>query len=519
MAIDAQKEGELGCLTAMYHIFEKGASPGLSPETGKERTVKYEKWMETKIPLPPKNQAEAKKFNAMLDGFDLYLSNGDKSRVTKTTKKGIEFKNAAWVNTWISQALSMKKYIKNKGLSVKGWKYGWWNDSRVSDTGIPDMSSSLQCVWDNILSKDDRIKAILLNKDSWDPADVYIITSKGEKEIDEFCPDLYKEFESVEDAMKMENSTFIETFISTVNSKLCNLVRSGDLLPISLKAQTTQVTMTVKEANINPLTGGKIDQVRGYFTTKPSAHFTLSNRGGKLDFGPTNSLKFEAFTRGGGYTYPYIIEQRMAGPKSKTNKQEIKDIKTKDGGGEKKANNQAGSIPVQRFETLISKWAYAQNGNVKNAPSNKYHSDIPPVGSELSDDEVEFWASEYDSLSKSKVSFGESGTTTFNLGETSILGVQYDTKTYFSILRDLDQADAPMDVLGESARDIRKDNLSGKLRNKLYNLRFFRALVNAYDKKVDGHPQLCMLLLRLYFLAAKMKLSDKDLNGPFLKIS
>ena len=46
MAIDAQKEGELGCLVAMYHIIEKGAPVGLSPETGKPRTVKYEKWFD-----------------------------------------------------------------------------------------------------------------------------------------------------------------------------------------------------------------------------------------------------------------------------------------------------------------------------------------------------------------------------------------------------------------------------------------------------------------------------------------
>ena len=67
MAIDAQKEGELGCLVAMYHIIGKGASPGISPETGKERTVKYEKWMETKISLPPTNKTVATKFNNITD--------------------------------------------------------------------------------------------------------------------------------------------------------------------------------------------------------------------------------------------------------------------------------------------------------------------------------------------------------------------------------------------------------------------------------------------------------------------
>ena len=45
------------------------------------------------------------------------------------------------------------------------------------------------------------------------------------------------------------------------------------------------------------------------------------------------------------------------------------------------------------------------------------------------------------------------------------------------------------------------------------------ALSNAYDEREKSEPQLCMLLVRLYYLAAKMKMNDKDLNGHFVKIS
>jgi hypothetical protein len=274
--------------------------------------------------------------------------------------------------------------------------------------------------------------------------------------------------------------------------------------------------------NLNPIPGGKIDQVRGYFTRKPVAYFTLSNRGGKLDFGPTNSMKFHAFTRAGGYTYPYLVEQRMSGPSSNTNKQEIKDVKMKDGGGTKDANAQAGMIPVNKFKKLISKWSHSTGGNVESAPDNMYDADIPPVGSALSDSEIQFWANEYDELSKKDFPLGESGVTKADLGETSILGIKYSTLDYFKTVADLDQLEItsfPLSVIGEKDRGLKHGNFSAKLRNKLYNLRFLRALSNAYEKKVDGHPQLCMLLVRMYFLAAKMKISDKDLNGPFVKIS
>ena len=50
-----------------------------------------------------------------------------------------------------------------------------------------------------------------------------------------------------------------------------------------------------------------------------------------------------------------------------------------------------------------------------------------------------------------------------------------------------------------------------------------RALVNAYNSKMiiqgKGEAQLCMLLVRLYYLAAKMKMKDSDLQGPFIKLS
>ena len=75
-------------------------------------------------------------------------------------------------------------------------------------------------------------------------------------------------------------------------------------------------------------------------------------------------------------------------------------------------------------------------------------------------------------------------------------------------------------ILGER---LEKGNFSGKIRNRCYQLRFMRALVNAYDSKMiirgKQDAQLCMLLVRLYYLAAKMKMKDSDLQGPFVKLS
>ena len=86
--------------------------------------------------------------------------------------------------------------------------------------------------------------------------------------------------------------------------------------------------------------------------------------------------------------------------------------------------------------------------------------------------------------------------------------------------------DAPDDksvIEGILGQKLEKGNFSAKIRNRCYQLRFMRALANAYNDKMTvkgkGEAQLCMLLVRLYYLAAKMKMKDDDLNGPFYKVA
>ena len=63
-------------------------------------------------------------------------------------------------------------------------------------------------------------------------------------------------------------------------------------------------------------------------------------------------------------------------------------------------------------------------------------------------------------------------------------------------------------------RKIKKGEFSGKIMNKLRNLRFLKAMINA-DEKGD----LCMLLTAIYYQAAKMKMKDSDLQAPFIKLA
>jgi len=499
--------GEQGSIVAMYHIIGLGASPGVSPE-GKKRTGKYENWMDKFIPHPPKTNPTS--FEKMMDAFDSFLPSNDNVYTTQESKKGPPtYTNALWVNTWINQAL----IIKNTVGKSKGWKYGWFDSKGKDFKGIDsnEISHSLECIWDDIFKKNPYIKAEFNNqKDNWDPADTYLIKPNAEKELRNFCDNLLDQFLSIEDKIKLDSPDLMQRFIGSVNLELCNLVTKKQLIPISLKKQTTKVTMTVKETNVQPIPGGKISEVRGWFTQQPYCYcdvVTGKKGANEIDF-QGNSFFFKCHIKTGAYGNDYQIEQRMQG--KSPDKAEIKDIRKTDGGDTKAAGAQAGQVPTEKFKELISKWAKVGD----------YDFNIPKVGVSFTDTQLQYWADEWDAMSKSKLSLGDNGTTQINLGSTKILGKQYDTLAYWKTLGKLDQAsDSKSGIASVIGERMDKGNFSGKIRNKCYQLRFMRALTNAYETKEKGEAQLCMLLVRLYYLAAKMKMDDKDLNGPFYKLS
>jgi len=499
---------EQGSIVAMYYIIGLGTHTGLNPITGAPRTGKYESWMTKNIPMPPKNKSEAKKFNAMIEAFNSFLPQNDNIYTTEQSKKGPVFKNAEWCNTWINQSIALKKYLGGDS----DWKYGWFDSKGKSFMGIPTnkISHTFECTWD-VMASNKKIKSEFNGqKDNWDPADTYLIKTKAETELEKYCEDLMPQFESIGDKIKLEGPDLMQRFVGSVNLELCKLVKNGMLIPISLKKQTSKVSLSVKENNINPIPGGKITEVRGYFTGKPYSYFdvVMGKQGKKeIDF-IGNSFFFKCHIRTGAYANSYQIEQRMQG--SSPDKAEIKDIKTTDDGNLKAANAQAGQVPTEKFKQLITKWSGASS----------YDHNIPSAKTPFTPDQLSYWASELSDLSSVKLSLGENGTTKIDLGNFSILGQEYSSKDYWEMLGKIDNT--PDDVnsmatlVGEK---IEKGNFSAKIRNKCYQLRFMRALSNAYEETEKGEPQLCMLLVRLYYLAAKMKMNDKDLLGPFLKVS
>ena len=500
MALISKAQGEHCSIVTMYNVIAEGWSVGRNPNDKKSRSGSgkgtWESWMTNKRP------------------YD--LGRGITYSISSILGQGKFADPAAvgWVNTWINQSIVVAKHIgytpydgfgQQRGSS--DWMYGWW-DGGKNISGIPrnKVSVALQCIWDDFkkYKKISSKQGLFANqKDNWNPTDTYLITSDADKKLTEFCGNLTTEFEKAE--------ANPEIYIKSINDFLISLINDGGLVPISLKKQTAEVSISIKENNITPIPGGKIDVVKGHLI-KPTAYAKFdvvdTKGGGSLDF-VSNSFKFTAEIQVGSTGNRYHIEQRMSS--KVTSKAEVKDHNKKDLDEKyKAADAQAGNVPVAKFEALITK--YAKSGT--------YDSKIGTSGRVLNGN-VKYWADLYDEVKQHNFH----GMGKVNMGDTTILNQSYGTQKYFELLSDFDKAkndkelDSVLAVADTSYairknRRIKKGEFSGKIMNKLRNLRFLKAMINA-----DEDNDLCMLLTAIYYQAAKMKMKDSDLQAPFYKLA
>ena len=84
-----------------------------------------------------------------------------------------------------------------------------------------------------------------------------------------------------------------------------------------------------------------------------------------------NSFQYFAKFRIGDYETMYLIEQRLAGLKTKA---EIKDIKLTNKGTEKRASAQTGQVPQPEFEALVQKYS-----------GERYDAKVPDTNAKLND--------------------------------------------------------------------------------------------------------------------------------------
>ena len=381
-----------------------------------------------------------------------------------------------WYVTFLNQAQA----IKNK-IGDNNWKYGWYDGTQGWASGImPNnkVSYIMAAIWDVFTDKQKKVFGN--KKDSWNTADVFLVNAQKEGQILKRVKELQSDF---------QNFVAPEIFVGTLNAYLSELVKNNHLIPISLKKQTKNAPVKVTETNVDDVPVEGLKPFDGEFLAKPYSYFDIVNRGSKLNF-TGNSLFYKASVQIGNYPYFYQIEQRLQG---KSSKAEVKDLVVKgDKGKRGPADAQTGNVPMPQFMALV-----------KDYTGEDYDQNIPAIGSKI---DGEYWSDYLETIYKQAQEKLD-----FDFGGFTIFGKKYTPKEFMEFAIRLDNLpDDRIKILYK----MNKNAFSAKLRNKLRHLRTIKAILKAQKKK-----KLSEFLMIIYFRAAKMNISDKDLVSPFLKVS
>ena len=461
---------EQGSLLAIYYAYKKGANLNNGNGNGKSKEAQAELDKELKRVYP------------------------------KMTK--------AWYDTFINQAKAICKYRLSKhtiGTTTNLYKFGWYDGD---PEGIPpsDTTTLLPDIW-NLMGKE--VWALfggVRQKDSWNTADVFMIKNGAESKIMKRIKGLKEDYlDEMGDAL---NGNGAEIFVGTVNTVLTEFVNNGTLLPISLKMQTSGVSVTVKETNMHQWKGsGVVDAMDSDFLKDPFMYFNVLAREGKLSFGggPNkqdggNSLQYFAKFKVGDYQTKYLIEYRLSGDDMKG---EVKDIKLTNKGEERRARAQTGTVPVDKLRDMIKD--YSGKSVDDNVPNKNTHLN--------NSSDIKYWSDYLSSVmndNKLKKNLGKLNITIGDINEK----YGNDTKGYITKLFEIDEMCIKDPKFTSEKFGVPVDDFPKKIRLKLRQLAVLRAMINAQSKK-----EMNEFIMKTYYLAAKQNISTLDLNGPFLKVS
>ena len=419
---------------------------------------------------------------------------------TKIRSGGLKMED---VFSYKHQGKVLVDYLKNRGAHSKRdkWKYGRFDGTQGVKSPLELDTDILDKIWDLF---DPEHRQLFSNKksgqkDSWNPADVYLYDGDDTKILDQI-----KELKRKTD--KTENP---RVFVALVNDYLTQLFIENTLIGISLKQATPPNEPVAKGINIvrdQDFEGPKFGEAKLIKGSNGYVHqyMEVSKKNGKLDF-KGNSITFECeVSMDGGEPLKYFWESKSP-PETRPHVTEMKDMVP---GGRnntlKKANARGGSISKDlQFEPLV-----------KEFTGKGWNNRVPT--SVLSEKQIKtaakYWSAYYLTLKKSPLISLNDVEIKNSKGETMYSnGTRGGTIRYFEELFWIDQATQKQVELkyGMKKSDKWTQNFRGKLRGMI----IMRSVWNA-----DKAGRLGEFLVRAYYSAGKMKFRADDLQGPFVKI-
>ena len=419
---------------------------------------------------------------------------------TKISSGGLKMED---VFSYKHQGKVLVDYLKERGANSKrnNWKYGRFDGLQGVNSPLELDTDILDKIWDLF---DPEHRKLFSNsksgqKDSWNPADVYLYDGDDTKILDQI-----KELKRKTD--KAENP---RVFVSLVNDYLTQLFIENTLIGVSLKQATPPNEPKAKGINIvrdQDFEGPRFGEAKLIKGSNGYVHqyMEVSKKKGKLDF-KGNSITFECeVSMDGGEPLKYFWESKSP-PESRPHVTEMKDMVP---GGRnntlKKANARGGSISKDlQFEPLVKEFT-GKGWNNRVPTSVLGESQIKTA--------AKYWSAYYLTLKKSPLITLKDVEIKNSKGETMYSnGTRGGTIRYFEELFWIDQATQKEVELkyGMKKSDKWTQNFRGKLRGMI----IMRSVWNA-----DKAGRLGEFLVRAYYSAGKMKFRADDLQGPFVKI-
>ena len=405
----------------------------------------------------------------------------------------------------------LKSHLQSIGAPSSGWKYGIFEKETTKLTSQAGVNMSTTNIMDDIWDLFEPKHRALFSgnavgqKDSWNPADVYLF--KGNASV------VIKKLKALKE--KTEETEQPVVFVSLVNDYLKRLYNQKKLIGVSLKAAKmpnapqAKSFNTVVDDDFEAPKFGEAKIIRGS-NGYVHQYMELSKKNGNLDF-KGNSITFEVeVSMDGGKPLKYFWESKSP-PISRPHVTEMKDMVT---GTRKntlaKANARGGSINKDlQFEPLIKKYSGKGWNHMVPTKVIKWDKSDPPTEITRL---VKYWSGIYLSLKKSPlVTLNDVCIKNDKGKEIVINGTRKGTMEYFYDLFWID---------GHSSKDVqaayglpRSAKYTQNFRGKLRGLNIIRSVV-----KAEKNNKLGEFLVRAYYAAGKIQFSVDELQGPFVKI-
>ena len=412
-----------------------------------------------------------------------------------------------------------KEWLDNNQFPTKGWKYGIFEKSTDKLTQQPGVSMSTTTIYDKIwklLDKSHRQKFSNYTngqKDSWDPADVYIF--RGDE------AEVLNYIKKVKKATKEFHKTNPIVFISLLNDYLRVLYNDKILLGISLKQASppnipkVKIFNVLKDDDFEPPEFGQgvLRQTGNGFLHQ---WMELGKKGSELGF-KGNSVRFEAEVNMGHKEVAKFSWESKSPGRSSPHTTEFKNLVFGKKGQLTTAAARGGSITKEiKFKPIIAEY-------IKKGPDS-WNLEVPdaPLKNGTLKSTSKYWGKELFNLRKSllttlddvKILRNPQYAKTRGLPAVVVDASTNSIKNNTAYFEELFKIDASSQKEVEDWYGWKKQSDYGTdLRGKLRGLIIIKAIVLAHK---DG--KLGEILLRSYFTAGKVQWVVDDLYGPFVKI-